>query len=447
MKKNTRVAVIGGGLAGCETAWQLARKKIEVVLFEMRPDQTTPAHKTDHLAELVCSNSLKSVELTSAHGLLKKEMEMAGSLIIECAKQASVPAGSALAVDRDLFSARVQQAIIESPLIKLQREEVAELMTLSKEFDYVVVASGPLTSRKLSQSLIDLVGQKELYFYDAISPVVTLESIDMNIAFKASRYQDSPGDYINCPMDQSQYEKFYYALMEAEKVEFAEYEKQRHFEGCLPIEVMAERGFHTLCYGPFKPVGFKQAKPEKRPFAVLQLRQENLSGSLYNLVGCQTKMTFPEQRRIFRLIPGLENAEFARLGSMHRNTYINAPQHLAWNLSLKLNSNIFLAGQITGVEGYGESTATGLWVAQQIGALEKRNLPPKLDPKVMICSLVRYLMEASTENFQPMNANFGLLSPLEGDKRLGKKERKQSYSERALKSWECQLSDMNWLEP
>ena len=433
------IAIVGAGLAGCEAAWQIARRKIAVTLFEMRPAVKTEVHRTADPAELVCSNSLKSEEISNAHGLLKAEMEMADSLIVHAAKSSRVPAGSALAVDREMFSRQVKKGLAGTGHIAFRQQEVTDIERLRENHPAVLVATGPLTSQRLSVSLKRLLGESQLYFYDAIAPVVFAESVDMSRAYRASRYGKGSADYVNCPMNREEYENFVRDLVAAEKVPFRHYEQKRHFEGCLPIEVMAERGAETLCHGPMKPVGLEDPKTGRIPWAVVQLRQENRSGSLLNLVGCQTRMTLPEQKRLFRKVPGLTHCEFARYGSMHRNTYINAPEQLKHSLELKAERNIFFAGQITGVEGYVESAAMGLWAAINVVQTVRRQPLPEPNRNTMIGGLVGYL-NRSLFNFQPMNANFGLLPPYRGTKRLNKRERRRIVAENALREWGDQLS-------
>lgn len=443
-KTNPQVAVIGGGLAGSEAAWQLASREIRVTLFEMRPTVTTPAHKTGSPAELVCSNSFKSTDTSNAHGLLKAEMEAAGSLIISAAKTTAVPAGSALAVDRDLFSKYIETQLQQHPLIDIQHREITDLDALSREYTHVIIASGPLMSDALSTSLQTVLQDEGLYFYDAIAPVVYSDSINMDVAFRASRYDKGDADYINCPMSGSEYYDFVQNLISAKKVPFRDFEKASHFEGCLPVEVMAERGADTLSFGPMKPVGLTDPRTGERPFAVLQLRQENREGSLYNLVGCQTRMTWPEQKRVFQKIPGLETCEFARFGSMHRNTYLNAPRHLNEKLRIKNRPNLFVAGQLTGVEGYSESTAMGIWTAMQICCDLKGRPHPLPNRTSMTGGLVNYLMTASEKNFQPMNANFGLLQSVPSGKSTGKKERRAIQARLAMEYFRNQLEEIGW---
>ena len=439
MNQKNSIAIVGGGLAGCEAAWQLALQGFQVTMFEMRPLQSTAAHQTDHLAELVCSNSLKSRETHNAHGLLKAELNLLGCKLLELALASSVPAGAALAVDPTVFSAGVEEALSSLDNLKIERGEIHSAVDLKKEFDTVIIATGPLTSGPLSLELKSLAGDDGLYFYDAIAPVIYKESIDLDRAFFASRYGKSGEDYINCPLNRDEYYDFVQALVEAEKVPFKEYEQAKHFEGCLPLEVMAGRGLETLAFGPFKPVGLEVEG--KRPYAVVQLRQENKEGTLYNLVGCQTRMTYGEQKRLFRKLPGLAKAEFARLGSMHRNSYINAPKYLNEHLELKSHPGIYIAGQLTGVEGYVESIASGLWVARQVAASFNMGMAPRADRKFILGALMNYLMEANQENFQPMNVNFGLMEAAPKQKKMGKRERREMQAQAALEH----LQGLDWL--
>lgn len=433
------IAIVGAGLAGCEAAWQLAKRNFKIDLFEMRPLKKTPAHQTDLPAELVCSNSFKSEDVNNAHGLLKTEMKMADSLIINCAIKSRIPAGAALAVDREQFSKFIKSELVNTDRVEFINQEIVDLKGLKKQYPYVIIATGPLSSDGISHSLMELMGEDQLFFYDAIAPVVTKESINMGIAFYKSRYDKGSADYINCPMNQDQYEHLIESLIIAEKVPFNDFENAKHFEGCLPIEVMASRGPSTLAFGPMKPVGLEHPETHERYYGVLQLRQENEAGTLYNLVGCQTRMKWPEQKRVFQMIPGLENCEFARYGSMHRNTFINAPKQLNTSLELNAVKDVFLAGQITGVEGYSESTAMGLWVA--LNLIQKIEGKPLLepDPCTMIGGLVNYLRTASPDNFQPMNSNFGLLESLPTKTKIPKKIKKQKQAERAITVWREQL--------
>jgi len=423
------VNIIGGGLAGVEAAWQLANKGFKVNLYEMRPENKTPAHKTGLLAELVCSNTLGGIEETTPRGLLKKEMEILGSLVIEAAKNTSVPAGGALAVDREKFAKYITEKIENHPNITVIRKEITSI----PERGITIVATGPLTSDKFSRYLTDFLGEKSLSFYDAIAPIVYADTVDYSKCFWASRYGKGGNDYLNCPMTEKEYNRFYEALINAEKVPLKEFEKEAYFEGCMPIEEMAKRGKETLLFGPLKPVGLIDPKTGKRPFAVVQLRKENREGTLLNMVGFQTKLTYPEQKRVFRLIPGLENVEFARYGSIHRNTFINSPRLLLPTLQLKRKPTVFFAGQITGVEGYPESAATGIIAGINAAKLikgEELKSPPET---TMIGGLLKYICEADSKQFQPMNANFGLLPPV---KIKGKKNRRKFQAERALRELE-----------
>ncbi|HHJ64433.1 MAG TPA: FADH(2)-oxidizing methylenetetrahydrofolate--tRNA-(uracil(54)-C(5))-methyltransferase TrmFO [Aquifex aeolicus] len=426
------IKVIGGGLAGSEAAWILAKLGFRVVLYEMRPLRMTPAHRTDKLAELVCSNTLGSTELTSGAGLLKAEMSLLGSLIVEAAKQASVPAGSALGVDRELFSDYVTRRLQEHPNVRIVREEIRRV----PEEDLTVVATGPLTSQELTEHIRELVGYETLYFYDAVSPIVEAESVDFSKGFWGSRYGKGGDDYFNCVLTEEEYRRFYEELLKGETVQPKDFEKAVHFEGCLPVEEMARRGYQTLLFGPMKPVGLTDPRTGKQPFAVLQLRKENREGTLLSLVGFQTKLTYPEQKRIFRLIPCLRNAVFVRLGSMHRNTFIQSNRVLTPFLNMRRRENIFFAGQITGVEGYVASAATGILAGLNAGRLAKGKplvAPPQ---ETMLGALVRYITTKEGE-LQPMGPVFGLLPPL--DKRVrDKRKRKELMAERALikmKEW------------
>ncbi len=421
-----RVIVIGGGLAGTEAAWRLANEGTKVVLYEMRPQKSTPAHKTDKLAELVCSNTLGGLEITTGAGLLKAEMSLLGSLVIEAAKEARVPAGGALGVDRNIFADYITRRIEEHPNIEVRREEVRKV----PEDEVVIVATGPLTSEELTEHIKELVGFDTLYFYDAIAPIVDAESVDFSKGFWGSRYGKGGEDYFNCVLTEEEYKRFYEELLKAEKVQPKDFEKAVHFEGCLPIEEMAQRGYQTLLFGPMKPVGLVDPRTGDQPFAVVQLRKENREGTLLSLVGFQTKLTYPEQKRVFRLIPALRNAVFVRLGSMHRNTFIQSNRVLTPFFNMRKRENIFFAGQITGVEGYVASSATGIYAGINAGRLlrgEDLVVPPE---ETMLGSLVRYVTTKEGE-LQPMNPVFGLLPPLE--KRIkDKRKRKELMAQRAL---------------
>ena len=423
--------IIGGGLAGTEAAWQLAERGIQVKLYEMRPQRATPAHVTNQLAELVCSNSLGSMLPHKAPGLLKAELRGLSSLILACAAATAVPAGSSLAVDREKFAELVTAKIESHPHIALIREEVTAVPQ-----EPTIIASGPLTSSALAASIGELTGEEYLYFYDAVSPIVDYESIDTSIAFRQSRYDDGPeeeeGDYINCPMTKEEYEHFCDALLEAETITLKQFEQEdpHFFEGCMPVEVMARRGRKALAFGPMRPVGLTDPRNGKRPYAVVQLRQDNLIGSLYNIVGFQTNLKWGEQKRVLRLIPGLENAEFLRYGMMHRNTYINAPRLLQPTLQYRGRTDLFFAGQITGVEGYMGNAATGLVAGLNAARLLKGQLPVIFPTNTMLGALCHYVTHASIKDFQPMKANFGLFS--QPQNQMPKSERYRWYSERAL---------------
>lgn len=436
------VHVIGGGLAGSEAAWQLAQAGVPVTLHEMRPVRATDAHSGDKLAEMVCSNSFRSDDSDSnAVGLLHYELRRLNSLILACADAHKVPAGGALAVDRDAFAHAVTDALEAHPLVELRREEIAGLPPA--DWDNVIVATGPLTSPALAEAVRDLTGEAQLAFFDAIAPIVHRDSIDMSKAWFQSRY-DKPGpggdgkDYLNCAMDKQQYLDFIAALIAGEKVEFKEWEKKTpYFEGCLPIEVMAERGPETLRYGPMKPVGLTSPHLDRRPYAVVQLRQDNALGTLYNLVGFQTKLKYAEQTRIFRMIPGLENAEFARLGGLHRNTFLNGPMVFDQSLRLKAQPRLRFAGQITGCEGYVESAGVGL-LAGRFAAAERKGEALRSPPAATaLGALLNHITGgANAETYQPMNVNFGLFPPI--DDRIRGKDRKKAYTGRAkaeLEAW------------
>jgi len=428
-----RVAIIGGGLAGCEAAWQLQSRGVGSVIFEMKPHVFSPAHNSPMLAELVCSNSLRSEGLTSAVGLLKEEMRQAGSLVMTAADQTRVPAGKALAVDREEFASQVTSSLEEAAWVDVRRQEITGLSDPALTgFDRVLIAAGPLASHALTSSLLDRIGSQELYFYDAIAPIVSAESINWDRVFLGARYEPESTDYVNCPLDEQEYHQFVHALLEGEKVTTREFESQVHFEGCLPVETLAERGEMTLAYGPLKPVGLRDPRTGQRPFAVVQLRAENRDKTMFNLVGFQTKLTYPEQTKIFRMIPGLEEARFERLGSIHRNTFVNSPQVLTPELELKNAPGVYLAGQITGVEGYVESAACGLWAGLRLGGdLMGREiaLPPLETALGGLLGHVR----TPAKVFQPMNVTFGLMKPL--NRKAKKQKRKELMVDRAREAW------------
>lgn len=434
----TDLIVIGGGLAGSEAAYQAAEQGLKVQLYEMRPSLQTGAHQTHDLAELVCSNSLGSNLPDRASGLLKNEVRLLGSMLLECAETAALPAGGALAVDRELFAKLVTERIENHPYIEIIREEVQEIpQTLC------IVASGPLTSPALSKSIASLSGEDHLFFFDAIAPVIHADSINMEIAFRASRYgtgDQEEGDYINCPLTKEEYYSFVKALLNAERIELRSFEEAiktgvkagNFFEGCLPIEIIAERGLDSLAFGPMRPVGLRDPRTGKRPYAVVQLRQDNLAGSLYNLVGFQTNLKYPEQKRVLRLIPGLENADFLRYGQMHRNTFIASPRLLRPTLQHIQLDSLFFAGQITGVEGYMGNIATGLLAGVNAARVHRNEVPIVLSQTTMLGALCHYITHSDLKNFQPMKANFGILPPLEEAGKIGKRERGKMYAERAL---------------
>lgn len=423
----SRVTVIGAGLAGSETAWQLARRGIEVELYEMRPHKNTPAHHTQYFSELVCSNSLRAAAIENAVGLLKEEMRRLSSLIISAADRHRVPAGGALAVDREGFSQDITNLLENHPMIHIHREEVLSIPPEGP----VIIATGPLTSPALSEAIAKLTGDSYLYFYDAAAPIVTLESLDLNKVFRASRYGKGDEDYLNCPMSREEYDVFYDALINAERAPMKDFEKQVHFEGCMPVEVLASRGRETLLYGPLKPVGLTDPRTGTRSHGVVQLRQDNAEGTLFNLVGFQTNLKWGEQKRVFSLIPGLENAEFVRFGVMHRNTYINSPELLKPTLQLKGDERIFFAGQITGVEGYVESAAAGLVAGINAALLVSGKSTIEMPRETAHGSLLHYITTASVKNFQPMNVTFGLFPELP-QRVKGKRERGKAQAERAL---------------
>jgi methylenetetrahydrofolate--tRNA-(uracil-5-)-methyltransferase len=439
------ITVIGGGLAGSEAAWQLAERGHDVVVREMRPVRGTPAHKTDRLAELVCSNTFKSTETSNAHGLLKAEMRMLGSIVLQAADEARVPGGSALTVDRDVFSRGVHDRVASHPRITIAREEAIDLPSPA------VVATGPLTSDALAEAIRRRLGVESLAFYDAIAPIVSADSIDMSRVFRASRYDketmpadsaritpdSTAGAYLNCPMTRDQYEGFIDALTAADLATAHEFDSVPYFEGCMPAEEMAKRGRETLRFGPMKPVGLADPRTGRNAHAVVQLRMEDRAGQMWNMVGFQTRLRYPEQQRVFRMIPGLENAEFLRFGSIHRNSYINSPGALSPHLSLRDDPQVLFAGQLTGVEGYTESTATGLLAAVNLSRLLGGMEPMIPPPTTMLGALYRYLREADPKHFQPMNANFGLIDELAQpirDKRL-KREQLATRALAAMQDW------------
>lgn len=431
---------MGAGLAGAEAAWQLARRGVKVRLCEMRPQRSTPAHTTGECAELVCSNSLRAEALTNAVGLLKEEMRRLDSLIMACADAYRVPAGGALAVDRDRFASAVTERLSADPLVTIHRGEVG---TLPAD-ELVILATGPLTSDAMAGSLRELTGREHMYFFDAVAPIVTLDSIDRNRVFRASRYERGEPAYLNCPLSREQYERFWEALVAAERAplkafELKAFERETHFEGCLPVEVMAVRGRETLLYGPLKPVGLVDPHTGERPYAVVQLRQDNREGTLYNLVGFQTNLKWGEQRRVFRLITGLENAEFVRYGVMHRNTYINAPLLLEPTLICRKRPGLFIAGQLAGVEGYVESAAAGLVAGINAARLFRGREPLVFPPETAHGAMINYIVTADPKNFQPMNVNFGLFPALPGKRIRSKPERNLAHAHRALESLDAWL--------
>ena len=427
-----KVNIIGAGLAGCEAAWQISKFGVEVNLFEMKPKKFSPAHKSKNFAELVCSNSLRANSLQNAVGVLKEEMRKLNSIIISSADETKIPAGGALAVDREKFSALVTEKIKSLPNLNFFEEEVTDLEKFLNSDDILIIASGPLTEGKLAEEIKKISDEKDFYFYDAVAPIVSVDSINFEKAFKASRYdKGNDSAYINCPMNEEEYKNFRAALISAEKTETHEFEKEIFFEGCLPIEVIASRGEDTLRFGPMKPVGLVDPRTKKIPYAVVQLRQDNSAATFYNLVGFQTHLLWGEQKKVFRMIPGLENAEFVRFGVMHRNSYINSPKILLPTFQLKNNPKIFFAGQITGVEGYVESAASGL-IAGINAARIAKNLDTKIFPKETCHgALANYITTADEKNFQPMNITFGLLPPPEI--KIKKSDRKSFLAERALK--------------
>ncbi len=422
-----RATVIGGGLAGCEAAWQLAKNKIQVTMYEMKPKKKTPAHHLDLLGELVCSNSLRADTLENGAGLLKAEMRLLGSLVTECADETRVPAGGALAVDRVGFAQMMTDKIKQNPYITVVDEEITKI----PDDEIVIIATGPLTSDELSKDIGDFLGNNYMYFYDAAAPIVTYESIDKSKVYRKARYDKGTADYINCPMDKEEYKAFYEALISAETAELKEFENDKVFEGCMPVEVMAKRGEDTLTFGPLKPVGLNHPETNESYYAVVQLRQDNAEGTLYNIVGFQTHLKFPEQKRVFSMIPGLENAEFARFGVMHRNTYIHSPGTLTSNYESIKRPGLYFAGQMTGVEGYVESASSGI-VAGIAAARKILGKEPIDFPKTTATgALSHYISEFNGADFQPMNINFGIIESYP-ERIKNKRERYTKISERAI---------------
>lgn len=430
MTKSARVEIIGGGLAGCEAAWRLANSGVEIILYEMKPRRFSPAHKSAYLAELVCSNSLRSKELHSAVGILKEEMKQLDSIIMEAAAETEVPAGRALAVDRGAFSRYITEKIENHITISVVRKEIEKI---ERSGPPVIIATGPLTSKSLADEIRQLIGEEYLYFFDAISPIVTAESLDMDKIFRGSRYEKNEGDYLNCPLSREEYEKFVDALLKADTVPWRSFEQEHHFEGCLPIEVMARRGRNTLLFGPMKPVGLKDPRTGQKPYAVVQLRPENRERTLYNMVGFQTRLKYDKQEEVFRMIPGLKRAEFIRYGSMHRNTYINAPKLLDRSLRLKTFKErlIMFAGQITGVEGYVESAATGILAGIFMAMIVKGHEPPAPPVGTAHRALIEYLVSSDPANFKPSNINFGIMPQPAGHFKDTRKKR-EAIANRAL---------------
>lgn len=430
-----KVTIIGGGLAGCEAAWQIAQRGGKVTLIDMKPDTFSPAHYSENLAELVCSNSFRSADSTSAVGLLKEEMRRCNSLLMKIADETSVPAGKALAVDRELFARKITEMLEEHPSVNIIRKEILEIPAQADT--YTVLATGPLTSEPLALSLAVLTGRERLAFYDAIAPIIEADSLDMEIVYQKSRYDDGPGDYLNCPMDKETYLHFIHQLSNADYVPLKDFEDVKYFEGCLPVEVICSRGEDTLRFGPMKPVGLADPRTGEAPYAVVQLRKENREGTAYNMVGFQTKLTYSEQKRIFRLIPGMENVEFARLGSIHRNTFILSPELLQPTLQFKARHDLLLAGQLSGVEGYVESAAMGMLAGINAARLTAGQEPVVPPPETALGSLVNHLTKSNPKRFQPSNVNFGLFPPWE--KKIRKKfrgEEREKRSLTALKEWQ-----------
>ena len=423
---NDRVIVVGAGLAGCEAAWQLVKRGIPVTLVEMKPVKYSPAHKYEGFAELVCSNSLKAEQMTNASGLLKAEMRALDGLILRCAEESRVPAGGALAVDRALFSKKITETLEKHPLVTVERRLVDEIPETP-----AIIATGPLTDPALTDAIAKLPGAQALHFFDAAAPIVSADSLDMDKVFRASRYGRGSDDYLNCPMTEDEYNAFYDALVGAELAELHDFEKKLVFEGCLAVEILASRGRQTLAFGPLKPVGLVDPKTGKEPYAVVQLRQENEAGTMYNLVGFQTRLKWGEQKRVFSMIPGLENAEFIRYGVMHRNTYLTGPEMLTANYAMKGNPYLRFAGQLTGVEGYMESTASGMLAAIGLACALTGKPEPDFTGKTILGALAKHV-STPNPNFQPMNANYGILEPLEERVRGGKRARYEAMSARAV---------------
>lgn len=428
MNQEVVVNVIGAGLAGSEAAWQLAKRGIQVRLYEMRPVKQTPAHHTDKFAELVCSNSLRANNLTNAVGVLKEEMRILDSVIIRAADECAVPAGGALAVDRHEFAGKVTELVKGHPNVTVVNEEVGEIPS-----GPTIIATGPLTSKSLSDQLKSLTGEEYLYFYDAAAPIIEKDSIDMDKVYLKSRYDKGEAAYLNCPMTEEEFDRFYEALIAAETVPLKEFEKEIFFEGCMPIEVMAQRGRKTMLFGPLKPVGLEDPKTGKRPFAVVQLRQDDAAGTLYNIVGFQTHLKWGPQKEVLSLIPGLENAEIVRYGVMHRNTFINSPRLLKSTYQYKDREDLFFAGQMTGVEGYVESAASGLVAGINAAHLVTGKELMDFPNETAIGSMAKYITTANADNFQPMNANFGIFAPLP-ERIKSKKERNEMHANRAIET-------------
>ena len=428
MSEQQTVTIIGGGLAGSEAAWQLVQRNCKVVLIDMKPEKFSPAHSSENLAELVCSNSLRSNDQTSAVGLLKEEMRCCNSFLMEIAQETAVPAGKALAVDREKFAERITDILQDHPLIEIVRSEIQKIPEPSESIK--ILATGPLTSEALAESLADLTGRKRLAFYDAIAPIVVTDSLNMNIIYQKSRYDDGPGDYLNCPMDKETYLRFIDELSKADYMPLKDFEDIKYFEGCLPIEVICSRGEDTLRFGPMKPVGLADPNTGMDPYAVIQLRKENTEGTTYNMVGFQTKLTYAEQKRIFRLIPGMEKVEFARLGSIHRNTFILSPELLEPTLQFKMRPDLLLAGQLSGVEGYVESAAMGMLAGINAARLATGVAPTVPPPETALGSLINHLTLSDPKRFQPSNINFGLFPPWE--KKIRKKFRGEERAKRSM---------------